>query len=140
MKFSGCRIKVKGGERCGKPLVDGKNYCIEHAPNKKHPQITTYSLKNYFDGNQTVKAHEYKDYLQSPEWKQKAEREKEKNPNCSLCNRKGVLHVHHRTYVRCGDEREGDLVVLCADCHKMFHNFYEYDGKVGTFKLVKKIK
>lgn len=132
-KNKGCMIRVKGGERCGNPLVPGRKYCQLHTP-LKIVKPTTYSIgKTKFDGNKTVKTSEYSLYLQSPEWREKANKEKEKNPNCSLCNRKGELHVHHRTYVRCGQEQDGDLIVLCSDCHNIFHKCYKYDGRVGHF-------
>lgn len=139
-KLKGCTIKVKGGLRCGNPQLHGKKYCASHIPLppppkvKKKPDITTYSIgETIFSGEKKVKASQYDYYLQSPEWKKKANIEKELNPNCSLCNRKGTLHVHHRTYVRCGCEQPGDLIVLCNACHEMFHNFYKYDGRVGYF-------
>lgn len=132
-KFKGCMIRVKGGERCGNPLLPGRKYCEFHKP-KKIVRPTTYSVgETKFSGEKTVKTNEYHDYLQSQEWKEKATREKIKNPNCSLCNRKGDLHVHHRTYVRAGKEQDGDLIVLCSDCHNIFHKYYKYDGKVGHF-------
>lgn len=117
------------------PVITGKKYCKFHEPVKTNKvTITTYAIKNYFDGNQSVKAIDYKEYLKSKEWQEKSIKEKEKNPNCSLCNGKGKLHTHHRTYVRCGNERDGDLIVLCSECHDLFHKFYEYDGMVGYFK------
>jgi len=126
-----CPCKVKGNQRCGKPVVFGKNYCEDHAP-KLNP--VTYSVgKTKFSGNKSVEADHYSVYIQSVEWQVKSSLERTKNPNCSLCNRKGVLHVHHRTYVRLGEEKDGDLIVLCSDCHELFHNFYRYSGKVGYF-------
>ncbi len=128
----GCRLKITGGARCSKPVLDGKKYCIDHVPKVKG---MTYSIgKTTFNGEKTVKTSEYDKYLQSEEWKNKSSYEKQQNPNCSICNRKGVLHVHHRTYVRCGKEEKHDLIVLCSDCHKLFHDHYKYDGRVGYFK------
>jgi len=31
------------------------------------------------------------------------------------------LDAHHNTYERYGDESVYDLVVLCAQCHQLFH-------------------
>lgn len=68
---------------------------------------------------------EYEDYLQSPEWKQRAEELKERAGNrCQLCNasdQECVLHVHHRTYERIGNEEPMDLFVLCELCHARTH-------------------
>lgn len=135
-KIKGCACKIKGGLRCGKDKLPGKNYCYDHAP-KKTAEITTYSVgETKFSGSKSVKTDKYTAYLLSGEWIEKAKREKEINPNCSVCNRRGILHVHHRTYVRCGNEERGDLIVLCSDCHALFHKFYKYDGRVGYFKPI----
>jgi hypothetical protein len=41
---------------------------------------------------------------------------------CQVCNAYGVqLNVHHRTYERRGAEWDTDLIVLCHDCHEIFH-------------------
>lgn len=65
---------------------------------------------------------EYRAYLQSPEWKEKAKAAKrEAGGRCQLCNSRGPLHAHHRTYARLGNERPGDLTALCEYCHEAFH-------------------
>lgn len=133
MSNKGCTLRIKGGKRCGNPLLPGRKYCEIHKP-KKTLKPTTFSIgKTKFSGEKTIETEEYDQYLQSIEWKAKSRVEKDKNPNCSLCNRKGELHVHHRTYVRCGMEQSGDLIVLCSDCHNIFHKHYRYDGRVGHF-------
>lgn len=64
----------------------------------------------------------YAEYLRTPEWQERRARHIEHAGNaCQVCNRRGSLHVHHRTYERRGRERFSDLVVLCAACHKTFH-------------------
>jgi 5-methylcytosine-specific restriction endonuclease McrA len=64
----------------------------------------------------------YRDYLQTGDWKYRRERAlKRAKFSCQVCSGKGELHVHHRTYVRRGNEAEGDLIVLCATCHQLFH-------------------
>ena len=41
---------------------------------------------------------------------------------CQVCNTdKSILDTHHRTYERLGRELDGDLIVLCRDCHRIFH-------------------
>ena len=65
---------------------------------------------------------DYKRYICSPEWKEKADAAKTSAGwRCQLCNSKGQLHAHHRTYERLGIEEPGDITVLCADCHARFH-------------------
>ena len=67
---------------------------------------------------------EYKNYLKTRLWnftrKKKLE---EAEYKCQLCGNKGVkLHVHHNTYEHIGDEDMNDLIALCEECHKKFHN------------------
>lgn len=66
----------------------------------------------------------YQEYLATRHWKEIRERKlKAAEFRCQLCNSLGVeLHVHHRTYERIGRERDGDLIVLCKDCHSHFHD------------------
>lgn len=123
-----CSWSFGGGVVCGAKVVPGTQFCKTHTHKPSH----TYSIgSTKFRGQRTVS--DYEIYLQSPEWKIKADTLKKENPNCSICNRRGILHVHHRTYVRCGKEEKFDLAVLCADCHALFHKFYKYDGTVGYF-------
>lgn len=65
---------------------------------------------------------EYHAYLQSPEWKWRAEEAKlAANNQCALCTSSTNLNVHHRTYDRVGYERLSDLIVLCRVCHRRHH-------------------
>ena len=68
--------------------------------------------------------NEYKKYLSTKVWDEKRrEKLKEAGYKCQLCSKKDVkLHVHHNTYERIGDEDMNDLIVLCEDCHKKFHD------------------
>ncbi len=65
----------------------------------------------------------YREYLQSPEWKERAALARERaGYRCQVCNAINVqLNVHHRTYERLGNEVDGDLTVLCQPCHQIFH-------------------
>jgi 5-methylcytosine-specific restriction endonuclease McrA len=64
----------------------------------------------------------YENYLQSDGWKERRDRAlRRAGFSCQVCSKKGQLHVHHRTYARRGDEADTDLIVLCADCHQLFH-------------------
>ncbi len=68
----------------------------------------------------------YHEYINSREWKNKAELIKhQRGFRCQMCNISGyvsVLHVHHNTYERIRNEKDGDMIVLCSDCHKLFHD------------------
>jgi len=67
----------------------------------------------------------YSEYINSDEWKNKSREEKIRTGyRCALCGKSGddhTLNTHHNTYSHLGDERPGELVVLCEDCHKKFH-------------------
>lgn len=64
----------------------------------------------------------YRDYLQTPEWAAtRSVALRRARYRCQACAEGGNLHVHHRTYVRRGAEYASDLIVLCADCHRVFH-------------------
>ena len=130
--MSKCKAKLSDGKRCNLEILKGKKYCRMHTPSFFKPKQTTYAIGKTSFGEREPSIR-YEDYLNSEQWKIRAAQERKLNPNCSLCNRKGLLHVHHRTYVRLGNERQGDLVVLCDDCHSLFHRFYRYDGQVGYF-------
>lgn len=64
----------------------------------------------------------YKEYLRSPEWREKAaEARARAGGRCQVCNTNADLQVHHRTYERLRDELPEDLTVLCHACHEVFH-------------------
>ena len=64
----------------------------------------------------------YRDYLQTEEWQVRRRAAlKRAAYRCQVCDRSGRLHVHHRTYERRGAELARDLIVLCAECHRIYH-------------------
>lgn len=69
----------------------------------------------------------YHEYLTSPEWAEiRTAKLEEAEYRCQVCNVQNLfggkaLNVHHRTYERIFHELLTDLVVLCADCHEIFH-------------------
>lgn len=67
---------------------------------------------------------EYAIYLRSREWAaRRLERLKSARYACALnVSHRSQLEVHHRTYDRIGHELPEDLVVLCARCHRRFHD------------------
>ena len=65
----------------------------------------------------------YDEYIQSKQWKAKADETKRlAGYRCQVCNSDEDLHAHHRSYERLGEELQSDLVCLCAKCHSLFHN------------------
>ena len=69
-----------------------------------------------------MSAIDYRTYLESDAWqRQRRSALLFARNRCQVCNKSGRLDVHHRTYERLGDERPADLIVLCRDCHRLFH-------------------
>jgi len=66
----------------------------------------------------------YSEYLKTDHWKARRLKALALGENkCRVCGvESGRLEVHHNTYERLGHERDADLVVLCRDCHKLFHD------------------
>lgn len=67
------------------------------------------------------KRSDYAAYIVSHRWRTNAARVRElavAKGKCRLCAEQGPLEVHHRDYENLGDERDGDLVALCARCHR----------------------
>lgn len=102
------RIRAKSSTEPISPLwieALGKDYYFEDDPT---PVVTTTKVN-------------YEEYIKSYEWKQKADAAKARaGYACQVCNNKQYLNAHHRTYERLGNEADGDILVLCRDCHKLF--------------------
>lgn len=67
----------------------------------------------------------YKEYMMSDEWRRKREEiYKKKKGVCQICNKKlgNSYHVHHKNYKHLGKELEGDLMLLCEQCHMKIHH------------------
>jgi len=65
----------------------------------------------------------YREYLQTEHWQKVRDYALERAEHrCQVCNASGELHTHHRTYDRRGEEMPSDVIVLCAGCHKLFHD------------------
>lgn len=70
----------------------------------------------------------YAEFLKTPYWKAVAHRVKYLSGfKCQLCNGKGSLHTHHRSYEHHGLEHQHlkDLVCICQQCHQHFHDGLE---------------
>jgi len=64
----------------------------------------------------------YEAYIASAAWQTKRRAAlKAAGRRCQICNSPKRLDVHHRTYKRFGQERPGDLTVLCRSCHDLYH-------------------
>lgn len=96
-------------------------------PNKYYSTLKEKSFfinKDYI-ANVIKSNMSYKEFLTTPYWKAVAQKKKQQaGYRCELCNSKTYLNVHHRTYENHGYEMDHlqDLIVLCNDCHKKFHD------------------
>ena len=65
----------------------------------------------------------YTEYLQTEHWQKVRKYALQRaGYSCQLCNEKGPLDVHHRTYERLGWEWDKDVIALCRDCHEKHHD------------------
>ena len=70
------------------------------------------------------KREEYEAYLHSKQWKQKRQEIAERrNFTCEICGQKTLnnFHIHHKTYIHFGAERDNELKFLCENCHENLH-------------------
>ena len=66
---------------------------------------------------------DYEEYMDSDAWQKKREMVLMFwNHSCSICHSSINLHIHHRTYDRLGGELITDLLVLCEECHDLYHS------------------
>lgn len=64
----------------------------------------------------------YIKYLRSRRWMRIRKRAIERAEyRCQVCNGTEKLEVHHRTYENLGHEHAMDIIVLCDECHTLFH-------------------
>jgi hypothetical protein len=79
-----------------------------------------------------LKTMPYRSYLMTAHWREVSAKAKQRAGNrCQLCNCKGNLESHHRTYERRGHEEDADLTVLCGDCHGKYHTAPTPDDIIG---------
>ena len=82
-------------------------------------------------GKATKTKLQYKDYINSPEWRRKREQywQSKLSSNCYCCDtpRHKGMHLHHRTYKNLGNERLMDLVPVCQACHSEIHKLHRGD-------------
>lgn len=73
---------------------------------------------------QQLRTMPYREYLLTSEWNARREQQlRRAGYRCQVCNAsRKQLNVHHRTYERRGNEEFKDLIVLCKDCHSIFHS------------------
>jgi hypothetical protein len=70
-----------------------------------------------------LKTIPYSEYLQTDHWQHfRKQALKWSHNTCQLCGATNIkLDVHHRTYANRGRETFLDVIVLCQECHAMYH-------------------
>lgn len=69
----------------------------------------------------------YREYMASKHWSEFKSKvysrlRKRNQIVCEFCRKSDlVLHVHHKTYKRLGNELIGDVFLLCQECHTAVH-------------------
>jgi len=67
----------------------------------------------------TAANSKYDRYISSPEWRSLRLKVLERDQHCcQTCLSTDDLEVHHKTYVRLGNEDLEDLITLCSECHE----------------------
>ncbi len=67
---------------------------------------------------------DYRKYLKSRHWQRVRKAAlKRAGYRCQICAERGLtLSVHHSCYDRRGRELAQDVVVLCENCHRLYHD------------------
>ena len=90
------------------------------------PACDFWLLKDNLEEEQIeiLKEMDYSEFLKTKYWKIISRYMKYKNNKCSLCGSKINLRTHHKSYIHRGEEINylEDLIVLCDECHKKFHD------------------
>ena len=74
----------------------------------------------------------YSKYLKSTFWqKQRKKILKKASYKCFCCGAR-AWQVHHNNYKNKGDEKSGDLIALCGNCHRRIHEEIK-QGKLELF-------
>jgi hypothetical protein len=72
----------------------------------------------------------YKQYLQTEHWKEVRQFALNRAKyRCQTCSGQNNLNVHHNTYRSLWKEKATDVIVLCEECHVIFHKNRKADGQ-----------
>lgn len=95
----------------------------QKALSKKTDDDNTAFYRQQENYVKALKALPYAEYLKTEHWQSLRKKAlKKASYRCQLCNAKVPLDVHHRTYERLGQEYLADVIVLCRECHRKFHD------------------
>jgi len=134
-KSNGVVIHVMQCNKCGKYTAnkikkDGSNppeidwdllYSSREATNN-HFEAIKYGKTADTTTQQKVSAKDdYRNYLQSDEWKAKRQLIIERDKICQGCLVDKIDDVHHLTYKNVKNEFAFELIGLCRQCHSRLH-------------------
>ncbi|PYZ94924.1 hypothetical protein CR194_05215 [Salipaludibacillus keqinensis] len=86
---------------------------------------------------------DYDDYLKTRHWRRFKEKYAKKYvKQCTWCDEKENIHLHHMTYERLGNETFKDVIHLCRACHSKVHKLENEDtNSLGEFVIkINKLK
>ena len=86
---------------------------------------------------------EYQEYLKSDHWQDVRSRFRQSklhNYGCYVCQSKGELHLHHKSYKRLFEERLNDFIYLCPAHHLEVHAVVEKHGNRSLWGAAKGIR
>lgn len=88
---------------------------------------------NFNDKEYTMK--DYTNYLQTVKWKKlRQEAFVRSKYKCEACGENYRLRTHHKKYPDVlGEEKLGDLVVLCYNCHELAHTMSSQQPRDRNF-------
>ncbi|MCR4340537.1 MAG: HNH endonuclease [Gemmatimonadaceae bacterium] len=81
----------------------------------------------------------YDEYMKSRRWFDRRDAFFAKYRARCGCGSRFDLELHHKTYLRLGNERDEDLVPLCENCHKRVHSEAErlqVGGKMSKWEAL----
>jgi len=107
-------------------VVKGENKKDRLYLERKNKEKEEHIYNDFVDlYSKEKRKEEYREYLESNHWKEIRKKALDRaGRKCQLCSSKTNLNVHHNTYKNLGHEDLNDLVVLCRNCHKKFHNIH----------------
>ena len=116
-----CRLKARRGDYCKiHRRQAGQKNAVPPASAKTMRESLSSRIVETVVPRDEIGA--YGEYLKGTHWSAiKAAIRHAYGSQCRICRSKKSLHVLHRTYVHLGQELWNDVVLLCEQCHDLYH-------------------
>lgn len=89
------------------------------------------------DAVKALRALSYAEYLKTDHWLDFRDAMLHgKDCRCQHCETTEGLQIHHLTYDYLGRERPSDVLVLCGDCHRTWHENHKERLSTPTTELI----